>query len=170
MNAVNAENIREAADYLVGNTGTLPPTLTVLRDAALAYASLLDGTHPEMMLIHRNAPSIKVTPQAARNVAPTALAQLAAYRRPNPRPRRQPLPDRLVDMLRAGAELTATEFSIASGCTRETAAKVIARVFAAYPEIRKRRVDWSTGRGRPEVSYFWLPAESHLPFATRQLA
>ena len=32
----------------------------VLNGAALAYASLLDGTHPEMMLVRRDVPSITV--------------------------------------------------------------------------------------------------------------
>ena len=61
MNAENAETIREA----VNDTGFLPEfdaddTVWTVEIAALAYASLLDGSDPERILIRRDAASIKV--------------------------------------------------------------------------------------------------------------
>src|SRR3990167_5046978 len=73
MNAVNAETIRKAVDYYCRTFGTgaeefdLATSIAeseVLKAAALAYASLLDGTHPEMMLVHRNAASIELAHNA----------------------------------------------------------------------------------------------------------
>ena len=67
MNTENAETIRKAVDYYCRTFGTgaeefdLATSIAeseVVDAAALAYASLLDGTHPDLMLVHRNAPSI----------------------------------------------------------------------------------------------------------------
>lgn len=68
----------------------------------------------------------------------------------------------IVDYLRRGGELTATELATLTGANPATCRWALRQAAAEHPQIRRRPEDWNQGNGKPRmgaprVSYFWLP-------------